>query len=85
VAARTPRVLLYKTGRCPHCRQARDFLQRHHIPFLEQDVERNRRALKEFQRLGARGVPVILVGQQRLDGFDPGRLRRVLKGAGFRI
>ena len=36
----------------------------------------------EYDRLGARGVPVILVGTQRMNGFGEERLARMLKAAG---
>ena len=73
-----PRITLYSTRRCPHCHQAKQWLQQRGLRFQELDVERNRRASREFQRLGARGVPVIVVDGQRVDGFDPKRLQRLL-------
>jgi hypothetical protein len=33
--------------------------------------------------LGGNGVPVILVGQQRMNGFDAGGLKSLLKAAGL--
>ena len=82
---KAPRITLYSTRACGHCRRAKDFLREHHIPFQEQDVEHNRRALIEFQRLGGRGVPLITVGAERLDGFDPRRLSKILRKAGFNL
>ncbi len=85
MAAKMPRITLYTAPGCGHCRQLRDLLRRSHVPFQEQDVTRNRRAEAEFRRLGARGVPVLVVGRERVDGFDPRRLRRVLRQAGFAV
>lgn len=73
-----PRITLYSTRRCPHCRQAKQWLQEQGLRFQEFDIERNARASREFQRLGARGVPVLVINGKRLDGFDPKRLRRLL-------
>ena len=81
--ASLPRIRLYSTPDCGHCRQLKGHLQRLNIPFQEFDISRNRRAQSEFQRLGARGVPVLLVGEQRLDGYDPRRLERLLRDAGL--
>lgn len=50
---------------------------------MEFDIERNQRAFKEFQRLGSRGVPVILIGQQRIDGFNKKKLDQALTKAGL--
>ena len=80
-----PPIRLYTTPGCGHCRQLKNHLQRLHLPFQELDVSRNRRAQSEWQRLGARGVPVLLVGDKRLDGYDPRRLERLLDEAGIDI
>ena len=74
----TPRITLYSSRRCPHCRQAKQYLQQKGLRFQEFDVETNARANKAFRRLGARGVPVIIIGEQRFDGFDRKRLDRAL-------
>ena len=59
------------------------FLQKHKVRFMEFDIERNQRAFKEFQRLGARGVPVITIGSTRVDGFNPNKLEQALRKAGL--
>jgi glutaredoxin-like YruB-family protein len=76
--ANTPRITLYSAGNCPQCRQAKQYLQQQGIRFQEFDIQRNSRAQKAFARLGARGVPVILVGENRIDGFDRKRLDAAL-------
>lgn len=73
-----PRVTLYSTRNCPHCKRAKQYLQQKGVRFQEFDVQQNARAQKAFARLGARGVPVILVGDTRVDGFDKGRLDALL-------
>ena len=79
MAGNAPRITLYSTSRCAHCRQAKQWLKQHGLRFQEFDIERNQRAFKDYQRLGARGVPVMLINQQRIDGFDPKRFEAVLK------
>lgn len=74
------RVVLYSTPNCPHCKRAKAFLQREGITFREMDVSRNPRARKDLERLAARGVPVLLIGDARLDGFDETRFWRLYRG-----
>ena len=81
----TPRVILYSTTHCGYCGQAKAFLRKHKIPFSEYDVERNRRAFTDFQRAGGRGVPLILIGKDKVPGFDPGKLSKALRKAGFDV
>jgi glutaredoxin len=78
MTARSPRITLYTTRNCPHCRQAKQYLQARGLRFAELDVNHSPRGKKEFARLGARGVPVILVGDRRIDGFDRRRLDAAL-------
>ncbi len=80
-----PRITVYTTDRCAHCRDLKTFLSRHRLGFREANISRDRRAQKEFEQLGARGVPLILVGERRLNGFDPARLKHLLSEAGVRL
>jgi glutaredoxin len=82
---RPTRITLYSSRNCAHCRRAKAYLQEHHIPFTEQDVERNRRAQLDFMRTGGRGVPLITVGEQQIQGFEPRQLQRALRQAGFDV
>jgi len=77
--AGAPRITLYSTSRCPNCKRVKQWLVQHKLRFQEFDIERNQRAFKEFQRLGSRGVPVLLVDKQRINGFDLKRLQQVFR------
>lgn len=74
---KAPRITLYSSSNCPHCKRLKQWLQHNGQRFQEFDVQRNARAAKAFARLGARSVPVLMVGEQRIDGFDPRRLQQV--------
>jgi glutaredoxin len=75
-------IKMYATDWCPYCRKAREFFARRGIRYTELDIEKSPAARAEYDRLGARGVPVILVGTQRMNGFGEERLARMLKAAG---
>ena len=76
-----PRITLYSTARCPHCRQMKQWLKQHDLRFQEMDIQRNPRALKDFQRFGGRGVPLLRVGEHNISGFDSKRLASQLRKA----
>ena len=76
---------MYTTTRCAHCHRLTAFLRQQDVRFSEQNIERNHRAFIEFQRQGGKGVPLVLVGQQKLIGFDPGKLKQALIKAGINI
>jgi glutaredoxin len=76
-------VTMYTTSWCSVCRRARDHLRKKSIPFSEWDIERNPYARMEFNLLNGRGVPLILVGKQRMSGFSAGQLDKMLRKAGY--
>lgn len=76
-----PRITLYSTRNCPHCRQLKQYLQQRGLRFQEFDVQNDPRGRKAYARLGARTVPVVIIGDTRVDGFDRRRLDRLLDGA----
>lgn len=83
VAARHP-VTVYSTNPCGACDLARSHLIRRGIPYSERTV-RTAQDLEAFAKLGFTGMalPVILVGQERLNGYDAGRLDRSLDVVGY--
>ena len=76
-----PRVTIFTTDSCAHCHRAKAFLRSRHVRFRERNLTSSRSAMTEFQRLGARCVPVIVIGERRIDGFHPDRLERALRHA----
>ncbi|MFO1319438.1 MAG: glutaredoxin family protein [Burkholderiales bacterium] len=82
-AAPRPRVRLFSAAWCGYCRRAKAHFAQRGIPYEDLDVERNGAAGREFAQLGGRGVPLILVGDQRMDGYDPGGLEAMLKRGGY--
>lgn len=57
----------------------KDFLKEKGIPYTEYDVARNLEKRQEMiQRSGQMGVPVILVGDELIIGFDQERLESSL-------
>ena len=76
-------VKMYATSWCPYCAKARAYFARRSIAYVEVDIEKSREGRAEYDRLGARGIPVILVGQQRMNGFSEARLSQLLTDAGY--
>jgi len=76
-------IRLFGTTWCGYCKKARALLVSKGIPYEDIDVEESARGRAEYKQLGAKGVPVILVGNQRMDGFDAGRLDSMLKQGGW--
>ncbi len=61
---------MYATSWCPYCAKARAYFARTGIAYTEHDIEKSADARAEFKRLGGRGVPLILVGNEKMAGFN---------------
>ena len=63
-------VVMYSTKWCPYCHRAREYFERHSIDYVEHDIEASAENLARFRELGGRGLPLILVGDRRMEGFS---------------
>jgi glutaredoxin len=75
-------VKMLATSWCGYCARARAYLNSRGIPFEELDVEKSARGKQEYRALKGRGVPIILVGDQRMNGYDQARLEGMLRAGG---
>jgi glutaredoxin len=60
----------------------KEFLSREGHPFATKNIEEDDAAYDELMKLGARSVPVTVIGEQVVTGFDQVRLREALSAAG---
>jgi len=71
------KVVMYSTDWCGYCKKARKYFRANNIPFIEYDIEKDGKAKRRYKEMGARGVPVILVGKKRMNGFSEGGFERI--------
>lgn len=75
----TTNVTLYSTPMCSWCRVAKDYLKKNSIRFKEIDVSRDQRAAMDMvKRTGQMGVPVIIINNKPVIGFDKNRIDQLL-------
>ena len=77
-----PRIVLYSVSWCPHCKEAKEYLTSHNIPFINKDVELDdsyRNELIDKYKTG--GVPLIIFGndEKLMKGFNAERFEKILK------
>lgn len=72
------KVTVYSTRYCQYCRMVKAFLEKHGVPYENIDVGADRAAAeKMIQISGQRGVPVIVVDNEVIVGFDSQRLNEL--------
>ncbi len=61
---------MYSASWCSACKRAKAYFEEQGIPYTEYDVEKSSKGKRDFKKLGGKGVPVILVGSKRINGFS---------------
>ncbi len=81
-ASKYPRIVLYSVSWCPHCREAKEYLTSHNIPFINRDVELDDKAMSDLtEKYKSRAVPVIVIGNDEkvIRGFNRDMFEKILK------
>jgi glutaredoxin-like YruB-family protein len=74
-----PRVILFTTPTCSHCRSAKGYLRKKGIQFKDVDVSRDKAAARDMvRRSGQQGVPVIDIDGKIIVGFNRAKVDRAL-------
>ena len=59
-----------------------EYLSQKGVPFTEKNLARMPEARQELIEMGLTSLPVILVGDRKLTGFNPAEIDAALKSAG---
>ena len=78
---KSARVTVYSTTWCGICVTAKKWLKENKIRFREYDIETSKKGKRDYKKLKGTGVPIIMVGQQRMNGFSPERMQKMLDNA----
>jgi glutaredoxin len=73
-------VEMYVTDWCPVCKKAEQYMSARNYPFVAYDIEKDKSAMKRYQEMGGRGVPLILLGSQKLSGFSSSAIDQYMQG-----
>jgi glutaredoxin-like YruB-family protein len=72
------RVAMYTTPTCGYCHRAKAYFDKNGIRFSEYDITKSNKARSQFKALNGRGVPLIVIGDQRIFGFNKAAIDRAL-------
>lgn len=70
-------VVMYSTTWCGYCKKAKRYFNQQNIAFEEYDVEKSDKGRKDYKALNGKGVPIILVGDRRMNGFSVKAFERI--------
>lgn len=72
------KVTVYTSSTCPHCVTVKDYLKEKGVDYTERNVQTDTEARKELIKKGYMGVPVVVVGEEEIQGFDKAKLEELL-------
>lgn len=72
-------VTIFSTPNCHFCQAAKEFFKEHDVAFEEHDVAADQEKRKEMVEMtGQMGVPVIVIGNDIIVGFDEEKAKSLL-------
>lgn len=83
--SRGTQVVVYGTQHCPYCAMTREFLKSQNIDFVDLDIEKTEKAKTDFVELKGNGVPLILIGNRRIEGFNQPIIEASLTKLGIKL
>lgn len=73
-------ITIYSTPTCYYCKLAKEFFTKHGMAYTEYDVKADEQKRDEMiEKSGQRGVPVILIDQMMITGFNEKDVKAFLK------
>jgi len=73
------KVTVYSTPTCPYCKRVKDYLTQKGVSFSDYNVAEDREKAKEMiDKSKQMGVPVIVVGDDVVVGFNQAKLDSLL-------
>ena len=82
VAKKTERfsgtIEMYSTAWCGYCVAAERYMKSKNYRYVTYDIEKDLSAKQRHKELGGRGVPLIIIGANKMSGFSPENLEYYL-------
>ncbi|MFW6138904.1 MAG: glutaredoxin family protein [Spirochaetota bacterium] len=74
------KIVVFSTPTCPWCNRVKSFLKQKGYRFKEVDVSRDQKAAQDLQRrTGQMGVPVTLINNRPVVGFNQKKIEKLLE------
>jgi glutaredoxin len=85
IEAHEPKVVLYSVTNCPYCKKIRQLFKTHRIYYKEYNIETSSKAAQKFNAFDAHGIPLVIIDDITVEGFDKEKLLFLLKESGYAL
>jgi len=78
LASTQPRIIIFTSSSCPWCNRVKQYLREKKFRFRDVNVERDPEGAREMRRRNIMGVPVVLINNRPIVGFDKAKIDKLL-------
>jgi len=78
MSAAASQAIVYSSTNCPHCNQLKKYLTEQNISFEERNIDHSDAYRDELQAMGMSSIPVTVIGETRILGLNPTRIKKAL-------
>lgn len=78
-SSKTSIVEIYTASFCPHCQDAKMYMQMNKIKFVEQNLDRSKGAEKKFLAMGGKKIPLLVVKGTILRSWNQAAFEKAFK------
>lgn len=71
-------ILIYSGIHCAPCEAVKAFLKEHGFTYSEKNINKDKEARQELRDMGMASIPVTIIGEHRIQGFDRVKLEEAL-------
>ena len=68
-------ITVFTTAWCPYCKKTVALLNNLNVNYTNCDIEKSTTAYEKYRAVGGNGVPLILIGNLKIDGYEPELIR----------
>lgn len=71
-------ITVYTSSTCPYCSMIKKYFDEKGVEYSEKNISEDAAARKELMDKGHMGVPVTVIGDQEIVGYDPDKLDELI-------
>lgn len=72
------KITVYTSDTCPYCIATKEYLNSNKISFIEKNITNSDDARSELLKMGYMSVPLIIIDENIVEGFDQEKLADIL-------
>ncbi|WP_028559950.1 glutaredoxin family protein [Paenibacillus pinihumi] len=72
-------VIVYSSTHCQYCGQVKKYLNENNVQFEERNIDLDEKYAEELWNTGMRSVPVTVIGDKKILGFNQTQLNKALQ------